>query len=722
MQVKNEVLSRVYVLLFGVILPISAILFYRTVDIAIIQGEKWRERGKDLYIAPRPVEAERGNIMARDGSLLATSIPYFDIYMDPNSTGMSEADFLKNLDTLSHCIATYVDNNFTPGGFREFILQKRVEGARYVPIKKRATYLQKKQIEEFPLFNLGQMRGGFIARKLSERVRPFGLLALRTVGYVRDGRKIGLEGSFDEILGGQPGQQFMLRVDPQQDIWIPTEDLLEIEPESGSDIVTTIDINIQDVTERALMRALNAHGADWGTAIVMEVKTGAIAAIANLRRLDTEGGPGYYEAYNDAIASATEPGSTFKLATMMALMEDGFVQLEDTIPIFKGRTEFYKLPLEDSNPLSFKIDSTSIRNVFAMSSNVGMATLIDRHYGTKTIRNKNKGPEFFIDKLKQFNLHLPSNIEIEGEAPPFIKEANSREDGWSGTTLPWMAMGYELLLTPLQMLNFFNAVANDGKMMKPYLVQEIQQVGETQRVFKPTVVKRNIASAQTIDRARELLLEVVENEWGTAYKLRTSAYKFAGKTGTSQINYQRTTNKNNRVGGYQASFAGYFPADAPKYSCIVVINNPRQRGFYGAEVAGPVFREIADFCMKSRLEFRPLLDTLTIASASVKLPDGVIGEQTDVRKILKQLDVKTYGNPGTEFLVTEVRNDSLLLERRSVPGDVVPSVVGMGLRDALFILENRGLRVEVEGSGKVVLQSVKAGTPVRGQTVRLTLG
>ncbi len=721
MDVKNEVLYRVYILLFGVILPVAVILFYRTIDIGVVQGEKWRAKGEDLYIAPRPVEPERGNIMARDGSLLATSIPFFDIYMDPNSTGMSEADFLQNLDTLSQCIAKYVDNRFTPGGFREFILRKRQEGARYVPIQKKVTYLQKKQIEQFPLFNLGQIRGGFIAQKSSERVRPFGLLALRTVGYVRGDRKIGLEGAFDEVLGGQPGQQFMLKVDPNQDIWIPTEDLLRIEPENGADILTTIDINLQDVTERALMRAVNAHSADWGTAIVMEVKTGAIAAIANLRRIDTEKGPGYYEAYNDAIASAAEPGSTFKLATMMALLEDGFVKLDDTIPIYKGRTEFYNLSLEDSNPLSFKLDSTSVRNVFAMSSNVGMATLVDRYYSDKNPRNKNKGPELFIEKLKQFNLHLPSNIEIEGEAAPLIKEANSKEDAWSGTTLPWMAIGYELLQTPLQTLTFFNAVANNGKMMKPYLVSEIQQFGETQKVFKPTVVKRNIASAATIKKAQELLLEVVENEWGTASKLKTSGYQFAGKTGTSQIDYQRSTNKS-RVGGYQASFAGYFPAKSPRYSCIVVINNPRQRGFYGADVAGPVFREISDYCMESILDFRPLLDTLSVPLASAVLPAEVVGAGSDIRKILDMLEVKSYGNPETDFLVTVVRNDSLLLERRTLASDIIPSVVGMGLRDALFVLENRGLKVEVEGSGKVILQSVRAGTPARGQTVKLTLG
>lgn len=721
MDIKNEVLSRVYILLFGFILPAAAILFYRTVDIAVLQGDRWRERGKDLYIAPRPVEPERGNIMARDGSLLATSIPYFDIYMDPNSTGMSDADFMNNLDTLSHCIATYVDNKFTPGGFREFILKKKAEGARYVPIKKKVTYLQKKQIEQFPLFNLGQIQGGFIAQKSSERVRPFGLLSLRTVGYVRGDRKIGLEGAFDEILGGQPGQQFMLKVDPEQDIWIPTEDLLRIEPKNGSDILTTIDINLQDVTERALMRSVNAHNADWGTAVVMEVKTGAIAAIANLRRIDTEQGPGYYEAYNDAIASATEPGSTFKLASMMAMLEDGFVKLNDTIPIYKGRTEFYKLPLEDSNPLSFKLDSTSVRNVFAMSSNVGMATLVEQFYGSKSPRNKNKGPELFIDKLKQFNLHLPANIEIEGEAAPLIKEANSKEDGWSGTTLPWMAIGYELLQTPLQILAFYNAVANGGRMMKPYLVSEIQKLGEVQQVFKPTVIKRNIASAATIKKARELLAEVVENEWGTANKLKTSAYRFAGKTGTSQIDYQRSTNKS-RVGGYQASFVGYFPAEDPRYSCIVVINNPRQLGFYGADVAGPVFREIADYCMDSQLQFRPQLDTVRAVAAAVKMPDGVIGAGVDIVALLEMLDLKTYGKPETDFWVTHVQNDSLLLERRTVPEDVVPSVVGMGLRDALFVLENKGFKVEVEGSGKVVLQSVRAGTPARGQTVKLTLG
>ena len=277
MDIKNEVLYRVYFLLFGLVIPVSILLLYKTIYIGFVEGDKWRDKTQDMYVQYRPVEAERGNILADDGSLMATSIPYFDIYMDPNSTGMDEETFMGNVDSLAHCLATYVDNSYTVGGYREFLLERRKEGARYVLIKKKVSYSEKKFIEKFPLFNLGQMQGGFIAEKRSERKRPFGILAQRTIGYVRDGAKpVGLEGYFDKELGGRAGKQLMIRVDRTQDIWLPLDDLTMIEPKSGDDVVTTIDVNLQDIAENALLRAMNYHDAEWGTAIVMEVETGAV--------------------------------------------------------------------------------------------------------------------------------------------------------------------------------------------------------------------------------------------------------------------------------------------------------------------------------------------------------------------------------------------------------------------------------------------------------------
>ncbi len=716
MDIKNEVLYRVYFLLFGIVVPVSLLLVYRTVYISIWEGDKWREKGENLYLDYRPVEAERGNILAADGSLLATSIPYFDIYMDPNSTGMSEEDFMGNLDSLAWCIANYVDDTFTPGGFRQFLLEQRAAGVRYLPIKRQVSYSEKRFIEQFPLFNLGRMRGGFIAQKRSERKRPFGLLAQRTVGYVREGAKpVGLEGYFDQVLGGNPGQQLMIRVDRPNDIWVPVDDLTEVEPQSGDDVVTTLDINLQDITEEALLRAMNHHDAEWGTAILMEVKTGAVKAMANLGRTSE----GWWETYNHAIGSAIEPGSTFKLASVMALLEDEYVDLDDLVDIEGGKTQFYDEELLDASSYLQKLDTITVKEAFKLSSNVGISKLVVQHYGGKTEENE-EGAARFIQRMKDFNLNLPTGIQIDGEANPYIKEAYSEEDQWSGTTLPWMSIGYEVRLTPLQQLNFYNTVANGGRMMKPYLVSEIQRFGETVETFKPTVIRQRIAEKETIARAQELLEAVVED--GTAYELKTDRYRFAGKTGTAQIDYRRGQRRT-YIGGYQASFAGYFPAEDPVYSCIVVIYNPSKNGIYGADVAGPVFREIADKCFASKLELHEPFNTRPRpALAEEQLPDYDIGQAEDIRQVLDYLGLAYHGEPETEVAVLRARSDSLLLYYRDFQARLVPNVVGMGLRDALYVLENMGLQVEISGVGKVQRQSIKPGTQVQGQVIRLYLG
>lgn len=719
MEIKNEILYRIYILLFGAIIPAAIVLIYQTVYISYAEGEKWRKKGEDLYIATRPVEPERGNILASDGSLLATSIPYFDIYMDPNSTGISEKDFTDNIDSLAQCIATYVDNSFTPGGWKTYIEDQRKSGNRYVLIKRKVSYAERQFIEKFPLFNLGRNRGGFIAEKRSERKRPFGLLAQRTIGYTNreDAKPVGIEGSFDQMLGGLAGKQVMIQVDRANDIWIPMDDLSLVEPKSGDDILTTIDINLQDAAEGALERAMNYHDAEWGTAVVMEVKTGAIRAIANLGRTDQ----GWWETFNYAIGNAVEPGSTFKTASMMAMLEDGFISLDDTIQLERGTTEFFDQTLVDASPYSASIDSTSIRHAFEISSNVGIAKLVDKYYGKKERINRNQGAERFVQRLKDFNLHLPTGIEIDGEAKPYIKEAYSSDHQWSGTTLPWMAIGYELQMTPLQMLTFYNAIANDGELVKPYLVSEIQRFGETIKTFKPTILKRKIASTNTLETIHELLDSVVTR--GTAYKLKSDEYNFAGKTGTAQVGYRRTERGQTFIRGYQASFVGYFPTEAPMYSIIVLINKPRRGGYYGSDVAGPVFREIADYIYATEMKLHePLNNVPKPILAGKQLPTYDAGTREDMLKVLNFLEIPFYGSPSEEIVTLRAESDSLMVLNRTISkNNVVPSVVGLGLRDALYVLENKGLRVEVEGFGKVARQSLLPGTRAGGQTIKIFL-
>lgn len=719
MDVKNEVLTRVYILLFGIIVPIALILMYKTVVIGVVEGPKWRSYGERSYVKTRPIKAERGNILAHDGSLLATSVPFFDLYFDP--TVATDDAYFDNLDTLSYCFAHELDKNFTVGGAREYLIDLRdtlKNKNKHVSLKRKVSFAEKNAIEQFPLFNLGQYRGGLIAKKLSERKRPFGVLARRTIGYVRDQAKdVGLEDSFNEVLGGKPGEQVMMLVDKKHDLWIPMENLAAIEPQQGADVVTTIDVNIQDITERALYDAMKYHDAEWGTAVVMEVKTGKIRAIANLGRVEDK--KEWYEVYNYAVGRAIEPGSTFKLASIMALLEDDFVTLEDKVDIEHGKITYYDQEMVDAGSHSAHLDTITVRKAFEISSNVGLSKLVTNFYGKKEGEDNRDKERNFIRRLKQFGLNLPTDIEIKGEAAPLIKEVEDIKAGWSGLTLPWMATGYEVKLTPLQLLTFYNAVANNGILMKPMLVERTEQFGLPIEEFRPTVVKREIASRKTIEQAHQLLEGVVER--GTAYKLKTNRYKFAGKTGTTQIGYKRFKNRT-RVKGYQASFAGYFPSEKPIYSCIVVIYKPEKNGIYGGDVAGPVFRKIADKCYDSLIELHaPMNRGPKPILKSTQLPRNVVGNKKDIALLLNEMDMPYYDLANTEMVRTLASSDSLVLEQRTIGDDHVPNVVGMGLRDALYILENRGFKVRIEGAGKVVRQSIKPGTKAKGQTILLTL-
>ncbi len=700
-NVKNEVLIRVYTVLLGVVF-LAAVIFFAAFKINVTDGEQWRKKGDELYMKYRDVEAQRGNILAEDGSLLATSLPFFEIRMDLVTS--TDEDFEANVDSLAYCIATYVDDRFTVGGWWNELNSKRADGQRYLLIRKNVDFELMQRIKKFPLFNLGRHRGGLIVEQHAERKRPYGLLAHRTIGYVRETAKpVGLEGYFDKQLAGTQGKQLMQRV---KNIYIPVNDLSEIQPKNGSDLQTTIDINLQDVTQDALFKAVNHHNAAGGTAIVMEVKTGAIRAIANLGR--TEDGK-IWERYNHAIGSLIEPGSTFKLATMMSLLEDQVIELGDSIDLEGGKMMFYKEEMKDA--FYHNMRSTSIRNAFEMSSNVGIAKLAQTFYGPK-----NRAKRFY-SRLQDMNLDIPTGIEIQGELHPRIKNPENKNNNWSGVTIPWMSIGYEVLLTPLQILNFYNSVANDGQMMKPYVVASLQSNGSIVQEFKPKVVKKAIASPHTIKAAQSLLEGVVER--GTAKALQSERFRFAGKTGTAQVDYA----KENVQTTYNASFVGYFPAEAPKYSCIVVVIEPKDNGIYGGEVAGPVFKEIAEKCYSLKMELHPSLNEAPpIALENYELPTKEVGAREDFISIYNHLDLPYYNNPDTEWTYSQAMNDSIsLLTRVITEKNEIPNVKGMGLRDALYILENKGLDVIVIGNGKVSAQSINPGTRAKGQTIKLKL-
>jgi cell division protein FtsI (penicillin-binding protein 3) len=710
-NVKNEVLYRVYAVLV-VIVIVAAAIFTKAFKISVTEGEKWRSEGEELYIKEVPLEAERGNILTEDGSMLATSMPFFDIAFDPNSSAIDTAGWNRHIDSLSYCLATFVNPEYTPGGMKEYLIEQKRLGKRYVIIKKDATLAERDMITKFPLFNLGQFKGGLIVNQKYNRERPFRLLANRTIGYVSgDTISVGLEGSFDEFLRGEAGTQLMYRVG--EGMWIPLDNLAKIEPRVGKDIVTTIDINLQDIAENALAKAMVRHQAENGVAVVMEVKTGAIRAIANLGW--TRQGQ-LWETYNTAIGAATEPGSTFKLASVLALLEDGYIDLEDSVDIEQGRTMYFDAELQDAYPHT--LNNVTVKQAFEMSSNVGISKLVQQYYGKKNNADR------YVKRLQDFFLTKPTGIEIDGEPEPFFKKPYSSDEDWSGTTLPWMAIGYELTITPLQLLAFYNAVANDGVYMKPYIVTEVQQYGETVKRFPVTKVEGRIASKKAIEKVKLMLEGVVDSVWGTAYALRSDRYRFAGKTGTAQLGYQRLENKT-QVRGYQASFAGYFPADNPVYSCIVLISKPKEAGIYGGQVALPVFREIADKAMATKLELYPVINLgRQVALENSKLPDFDGGYLPDLKKILGELDIPYYNRAEGDWAVLRSEApDSLKLLMRPVEDKIVPNVLGMGLRDAFYLLENRGLKVQFNGSyGKVRQQSVKPGTRAAGQTVYLRLG
>ena len=687
-------------------------ILYRVVKVSILEGAKWIEKGEQ-YVKWMPVEADRGNIYADDGNLLTTSLQFFEIRMDPAAS--SDRDFNQNIDSLSYYLAKLGYRGKSKSEWKSHLKNSRLDwknhkrkGSRNILIKRNASHKEFKMLKKLPLFNLGQYQGGMIASRTTKRTKPFKDLASRTLGEDRENAdKIGLEGYFDQYLTGDTIHKLMKRI--PGGIWLPLFDPSEFEPRKGHDIQTTIDIYLQDIVHSELESAVKKYKAKAGTAVLMDVESGAIKAISNLG-LDKEGN--YREIYNYAIGYLSEPGSTFKLASLMALLEDNKLTLEDEVEVNGGRKRFYDQWMEDSERRN--LDKTSLGHAFAISSNVGLATAVHNAY------KSNDGAKDFTSRLNTFGLNTKTGIEISGEPSPFIKDPEKNKKEWYGTTLPWMAHGYELMMTPLQILNLYNTVANDGKMMKPYIVEEIRHGSKVTKKFGKRVLKERIASANTIEKAQEMLASAVEI--GTGSKLKSEDYKFSGKTGTASINYASKTGEKK---SHNASFAGYFPAENPEYSLIVVIYNPKG-AYYGSVVAGPVFRGIAD---KTYALKKEMISPINKAITGVEENDQTLvissvgtgkGYKKDFEDLFDFLDIdyqKEEGNWGkvsTSELNVNIQKDKILKSK-------VPDVRGMGLRDALYVLENLGLVVEVHGYGKVKKQTIRPGTKINGQTIEIFL-
>ncbi len=698
MSIKKGIVLRVRVAFLLTFLVAGAVIF-RIATIQYVEGAQWRSLGETLGMQVMNVKATRGNIYADDGSLLATSLPFYQLAMDP---ALPANGLYKNgIDSLSYLLAKYYKDQ-TPTQYKRLIEEARAKGRRYLLVNRdQIGYQDKKLMEKWPLVREGRLKGGVFFEKVEKRFLPFNHLGIRTIGSVNaeDRGIVGLEYSFNKQLAGVNGKGLFQKMAGGG--WKPVYDGTEQRPVEGYDIQTTINVDLQDVTESALLKELEKHRADYGVAIVMEVQTGAIKAISNLSR-NSKGE--YYERYNYAVGSqgSREPGSTFKLASMIALLEETDIKLSDSIATGDGTLEFFDKTMKDHKPGGF--GTLSVQQIFEKSSNVGVAKLISHHFGNE--------PEKFIAYLKDMKLHEPLNFQMVGEGKPYIKDPS--DSTWSGVSLPWMSHGYELKMTPLQMLALYNGIANDGEMVKPMIVKSVTQADRTVEAFETEIINERICSRETLKKLQIMMEGVVER--GTASNINHSMYKIAGKTGTAK------KVKNGRyVKEYYTSFAGYFPAEAPRYSCIVVIDNPKGYQIYGSDVSAPVFKEIADKIYSLELDMHEIESSEGTQVVGV-FPYIKAGKMDELSMICNELGISNHAKGDSEWVKTAVINDAVYWTDNSVTNEVVPDVRGMTMRDAIYVLENAGLKVSVDGRGRVATQSMTPGGKlIKGSTIQLRM-
>ena len=702
MGIKRDIYWRIAIAFIAMVVFAVAIL-WKIFQIQNVEGNYWRAMADSLTTRYVAIDADRGNIYSSDNRLLATSLPRFEIRFDAKAEGLENSYFNSTIGKLADSLA-WLFNDKSSNDYRFELTNARKNNERYHLLKREISYTQLQAIKNFPIFRDGQYKGGLIVTQKNKRSYPFRVLANRTIGYVRDNgtKPVGLEAKFNNDLIGTQGKRLMQKI--SGGIWMPVNDDNELAPKNGKDIITTIDVSIQDIAENALLKTLLKNNADHGCVIVMDVKTGAIKAIANLGR---DKDSVYKELYNYAIGEAHEPGSTFKLASMLSLLEDGYIKLTDTIDTEHGHKIYGKQNMKDAE--DHGESRVTIKKCFAISSNVGVSKLVNQNYY--------KNPDKFLKHLRDLKLDQPVGIEIPGERKPYIK--NDSDKLWSASvSLPWMSVGYELNITPLRLLTLYNAVANNGVMMKPYIVQAIQEYGQTSQEFAPVISIPKICSDATLISLKELLNEVVIS--GTAHNLFNPYYSVAGKTGTAQI-----TN----IGGgyvkhiYQSSFYGYFPADVPQYSIAVVINAPSNGVYYGSAVAGPVFKEIADNIFSTNLNIHPSIENDTV-TYNATMPIVKTGSSSDLKYLFNNLKIPFINNEEGTWLqqVSSEKVVELISSNKSVVAGVVPDVKGMGLRDAIYLLESSGLQVRVDGIGVVKNQSLPAGTKIlKGQLITIIL-
>jgi len=658
---ETNILNKLY-FISGCMFIFALLVVFKLSKIQFVQGEAYRSLAEKRSIKNVIIPANRWNVYSVDGSLLATSVPKYDIRIDLVTS--SERNFQSNIQALCDSISVF-------NGSSSLELQKRIREARqnknrYFLLARNIDYSDYLRFRSYPLLNLGAFRGGLIVEQTTKRDYPLGGIAQRSVGYERiddNGlvTRVGIDGAFGEkYLSGIDGKRLKQSIGKGQ--WKPIDDFNQTEPQDGYDVYTTIDVNIQDIAHHALLEQLEKYNADHGSVVVMETKTGAIRAISNLGR-NAEGK--YYERLNYAVGESHEPGSTFKLMALAVALDDQKIDTTTIVDTKKGVLSFYGKKVRDSKKGGY--GKISVAEAFEVSSNTGIVSVINDAY--------KENPSKFIDGLYSMNLSDSLGLPIVGEGESVIPDPRIKNNRWSGIALQWMAYGYGVSFTPLQTLTFYNAIANDGKMVKPRFIEEIRAIDKSIKTFETKVINPQICSKETVQKLQKLLQNVVKKKHGTGHGLYTDNFSMAGKTGTCQKDY-----RNKELLNYISTFSGYFPAENPKYSCIVVIHEPDKTvGYYGADVSGPVFKKIAQKIYTSA----PVLDVI---------------DNINQKSLAVEEQYQNYFSTSEKYKT------------------VMPNLKGLPAMDAIAILENMGLQVKIVGQGKVKKQSINRGEKVVPKT------
>ena len=697
---RKHLYYRAYLVYFGFV-AIMIMVLYSTLDLQFNgPGVAYATQKGELPTRVADRIPRMGQILDHNEVPLVTSVTFYDIYMDP--TVVDQDVFDAQISELCAGLHRLFPEK-SAYDYEAQIRKARANGVRYLLIRRKVTNAARKKLRELPIFELGQMKGGIIDNiEVIMRKKPFGNLLNRTLGYYKiqnahDTLRVGIEGAYYDYLKGEEGKEIEQRISSG---WKRTGKIIKDAVE-GADVITTIDKEIQEVAHSELEKQMIYMDAQHGSVILMEVKTGYVRAIANLTKVSKGK---YTESFNYAIGHLEVPGSTFKLASIMAGLEDERFKITDKVNA-TGRYTVGGDGMSDSN-YGMGYGVITIQQAFEKSSNV-ILQLMNRSY--------RKDPEVFIERLKQFGLTEKLGIDLEGEPRPKVSQPG--DANWSALSLPWTSVGYEVMQTPLQTLAFYNAVANNGQLVRPLFVEKIKRHGQVIKSFKPVVLNPEICSTHTLQILQKCLEGVMIR--GTGKQLKSSLFSIAGKTGTAQLRGE-SGYREQKIKAYQASFVGYFPAKKPIYSCIVVISRPVV-AYYGAAVSGTVFAEIANKIYASALQYhRAVNDPRNPLARDV--PQFKSGNSKDVTYLLKQLNVRYQLNSSSEWVQADTADQHLQVQRKAILDKKVPNVSGMSAKDAVYLLESRGLIVRLVGRGQVYNQSIAPGQPlVKGQLIQIKL-